>query len=153
LSDQPAAGNADECPFRQDQIQDLTFAESSHTIVIANRHPIVPGHSLVIPRRHVESVFELSAVELADLFRLARTTTRALLAIYEAEGFDWALQEGAVAGQTVAHLHVHLIPRRSGDPADGTDWFGLLEQRSGRQASKADAATEAARLRSFLRGG
>lgn len=77
--------------------------------------PIVPGHMLVCPVRCVATIGELTAGEHAALADAIARTKEALRAAFGAEGFNHAWNEGEVAGQGVPHLHIHIVPRKSGD--------------------------------------
>jgi diadenosine tetraphosphate (Ap4A) HIT family hydrolase len=77
--------------------------------------PITPGHSLVIPVRHVETFEELTDAERAAIFGLAAEVKEALHTTFGAEGFNHAWNEGATAGQAVPHFHLHIVPRKAGD--------------------------------------
>jgi len=77
--------------------------------------PILPGHILICPIRIVEKMKELTNEELHDLFSLITNLKKALAKEFSATGFNTAWNEGSVAGQTVPHLHVHVIPRKIND--------------------------------------
>lgn len=77
--------------------------------------PIVPGHILVCPARKVTTMSALSKEELLDLFSLTSCIKDALKEEFGAKGFNTAWNEGASAGQTVAHLHLHIVPRKEND--------------------------------------
>ena len=80
--------------------------------------PVSPGHTLVVPRRHVASWFELSEEEqIAVLKAVSRARSR-LDEEHSPAGYNLGVNVGAAAGQTVMHVHVHLIPRYQGDVAD-----------------------------------
>jgi diadenosine tetraphosphate (Ap4A) HIT family hydrolase len=81
---------------------------------------------LVIPRRHVGSFFELLADEQADLLGLLDAAKQILDADFSPDGYNIGINDGAAAGQTVPHLHIHLIPRYKGDcpdPRGGVRWL------------------------------
>lgn len=90
------------------------IAETPLMRAVLDGYPVAEGHALVIPKRHVEAFSELSPAELVDLGRLV---SRAQLA---SQAHDWtiAVNDGTLAGRTVPHLHVHVIPRRLGDVPD-----------------------------------
>jgi len=117
-----------ECPFCSPEINHSVFYESAEMLAICNIAPVLPMHSLVIPRRHVESIFELSPEEFGKFFRFAYEVTLMLNRVTETVGFDWSLQESEEAGQTVPHLHLHIIPRKPGDLAQPGNWFAQLEK-------------------------
>jgi len=94
-------------------------------VAFPDLHPLTPGHTLIVPVRHVARVLDLSDDERRDLWGLALETER-LLAQGDADDFNLAVNDGPAAGQTVGHLHLHVIPRRSGDVADprgGVRWM------------------------------
>jgi diadenosine tetraphosphate (Ap4A) HIT family hydrolase len=98
---------------------------SALSIAARDAFPVSPGHTLVIPRRHVASFFDISDDERTDLLRLVVHARESLDLGYQPAGYNIGINDGAAAGQTVAHLHVHLIPRYAGDCADprgGVRW-------------------------------
>lgn len=116
-----------ECPFEPQQVRDSTIMAANGFTLIANIAPILRGHSLVIPRRHVASLLDLSDEEITGFFLFARQATEMLVKVLGADGFNWSLQDGVPAGQTVGHLHVHIIPRYDGDLPDPGDWYPKLQ--------------------------
>jgi diadenosine tetraphosphate (Ap4A) HIT family hydrolase len=81
---------------------------------------------LIIPQRHVFSFFETSVDEKSGLFRLLESCRNDLVERYRPAGFNIGINDGVAAGQTVMHLHIHLIPRYAGDKADprgGIRWI------------------------------
>ena len=77
--------------------------------------PITPGHTLVAPVRHVQMFEELTPDERTAIFTLAAEVKEALRKMVGAEGFNHAWNEGAVAGQSIPHFHLHVVPRKAGD--------------------------------------
>jgi len=80
--------------------------------------PLAPGHALLVPRRHVASWFEATREERIALLDAVDVARAAIERDHGADGFNLGVNVGAAAGQTVFHLHVHVIPRRAGDVAD-----------------------------------
>ncbi len=111
----------------QDENASRVVAQNAHAAGILDGFPVSDGHSLVIPRRHVLSIFELNSAELDDVWSLVaelRDRLRATSAIVP-DGFNIGPNDGTEAGQTVAHAHVHVIPRYRGDvpdPKGGIRW-------------------------------
>jgi ATP adenylyltransferase len=84
--------------------------------VILNLYPYNNGHLMVVPRRHVASLAETGAEELAELFTLTRQAEIALTEAYAPQGLNIGVNLGKAAGAGVAdHLHIHLVPRWTGD--------------------------------------
>jgi diadenosine tetraphosphate (Ap4A) HIT family hydrolase len=93
--------------------------------LIRDGYPVSPGHSLVIPKRHVGSFFEVTAAERAALLALLDKAKDLVEQAHKPAGYNIGINDGAAAGQTVPHLHIHLIPRYTGDQADprgGVRW-------------------------------
>lgn len=78
-------------------------------------YPVSEGHCLVIPKRHVISIDDLTDSELKDLYTVLKQTKIMLCEVYQPDGFNIGINEGEAAGQTVGHLHIHIIPRYKGD--------------------------------------
>ena len=100
--------------------------ESQHGVIIRDGFPISPGHTLIIPRRHVDSFFNLTAEEKLDLLGLLETAKAGVDAEFNPDSFNIGINDGPAAGQTVPHLHIHLIPRYTGDVSDprgGVRWL------------------------------
>lgn len=77
--------------------------------------PITPGHMLVCPKRCVADIERLSNEEKLALFAMVEKVTRALRVSHGAEGFNFAWNQEKLAGQSIPHVHIHVIPRTSGD--------------------------------------
>lgn len=118
----------EKCPFCTKTIDLQSFTSSKNFYAIYNIAPIIPGHSLVIPERHIESLLELSDDELAEMMQLARKATKILTGAFRCSGFDWSVQDGEAAGQTVAHLHLHIVPRKANDLDEKKSWFGMIAE-------------------------
>jgi diadenosine tetraphosphate (Ap4A) HIT family hydrolase len=96
--------------------EERLIAENDLAFAIRDGFPVTELHSLVIPRRHVSDYFELTEEELLACNELLRTVKEEILARDESvKGFNVGANSGLVAGQSVFHCHIHLIPRREGD--------------------------------------
>lgn len=118
-----------QCPFCHKTVKDY-FLESSHFASIYNISPILPGHSLIISKTHKNSLFELTEKELSEFMSLGRQTAKLLSHVFNTDAFDWAVQEKEAAGQSIAHLHMHVVPRKIGDLPNPGDWYQALEKRN-----------------------
>lgn len=95
--------------------EDRVFAENEYAFAFPTNIPITPGHSLVVPKRVVSTIEELHPEELIGLIELVRIVKAAMKVAMHAEGFQHAWNEGADFGQSVSHLHLHVVPRTVGD--------------------------------------
>ncbi len=103
-----------DCPFCHlpaDRILD----DNAHAVAVADAYPVSPGHTLVIPKRHRASFFELSMDEITAVYELLRRMKARLDGTLKPAGYNVGINIGEAAGQTVGHVHVHLIPRFVGD--------------------------------------
>ena len=99
---------------------------SAHGLIIRDGYPISPGHTLVIPRRHVDSFFNLTADERVDLLGLLDQAKAGIEKEFKPDTYNIGINDGPAAGQTVPHLHIHLIPRYTDDvpdPRGGVRWI------------------------------
>jgi diadenosine tetraphosphate (Ap4A) HIT family hydrolase len=117
--------NAKTCPFCS--LPKSRIVQSSAIgWVIRDAYPISPGHTLVIPKRHVGSFFDLTEDEQSSLLSLVTSAKAQIDAEYRPSAFNIGINDGAAAGQTVPHLHIHMIPRYDGDrpdPRGGVRWI------------------------------
>ena len=96
-------------------------AENDYAYVINDAFPITEMHALIIPKRHVKTYFDLNADELGACHDLLNSMRSGILdEDSSVEGFNIGMNNGTVAGQTVDHCHIHLIPRREGDVINAT---------------------------------
>ena len=112
------------CPFCHVEKSRIAL-ENEAAAAILDGFPVAEGHTLVVPRRHVASVFDLPDDEQAAIWRLVAQVRGKLESELQPDGFNVGVNDGPAAGQTVPHAHVHVIPRRAGDVADprgGVRW-------------------------------
>lgn len=91
------------------------ICENESTYAIYDKFPVNPGHVLVIPKRHFSTFFEATEEEIGAAYRLMHDVRAILDAKYQPDGYNIGVNMGACAGQTVWHLHFHVIPRFEGD--------------------------------------
>lgn len=104
------------CAFCENiEIQERVIYKDSLVWVFPTNIPIVPGHLLVCPVRHVAKIDDLTNEEFLAIKDLILKLKSSLSKVFGAEGFNFAWNEGKMAGQSVPHMHVHLLPRKTGD--------------------------------------
>jgi len=101
--------------------------KTGSSLLFVNKKPVVPGHILASPLRSVKSLTELTPSEVTDLFSLVQKAEAFLMKEFNTSSCTVTIQDGVDAGQTIPHLHVHLIPRRPGDFQDNDDIYRELE--------------------------
>lgn len=105
------------CPFCE-PVSGRVFYNNSSILCLWDGYPVSDGHALVIPKRHIATWFEASFDEQASLFKGIELARQEILRHYEPDGFNIGINVGEAAGQTVPHLHIHVIPRYLGDVFD-----------------------------------
>jgi len=119
-----------DCPFCEPPIDRIWFGRDL-TIATPDMYPAAEGHTLVLPRRHVRSVFDLDDDEWEDLWDLVWAVREELGTRLGPDGFTVGINDGVAAGQTIDHGHVHVIPRHIGDVADPTGGLrGILPHKA-----------------------
>ena len=104
------------CPFCEDPIiKDREVIKNEYAWAFPTNIPIVPGHLLICPIRCVGTIDELSEQELMAIFDLIQKLKPVLKKSFNTTGFNYSWNEGQVAGQSVPHVHIHILPRKEGD--------------------------------------
>lgn len=103
------------CKIISGEIPSFTIFEDEQFKVILDVAPAAKGHALIIPRRHYANLYELPEDMAADAMRLARRMMTSMTQKLGCDGFNIVQNNGEVAGQTVFHFHMHLIPRYHND--------------------------------------
>jgi diadenosine tetraphosphate (Ap4A) HIT family hydrolase len=116
------------CPFceiAREASHQRIIAENEYAFLIRDGYPVSDGHSLVMPRRHIASFFETTEAEKLALLQLLDKAKAVVDTEYQPDAYNIGINDGAAAGQTVPHLHIHLIPRyqqQGKDPRGGVRW-------------------------------
>ncbi len=114
------------CPFCNYTIKNSIVAETENFMAIYNIAPILPGHCIIVPKMHIERIRELNDALYQEMMNFTRQFTNDLCKVFGSNDFNWSLQEGSHAGQTVNHLHLHIIIRNHGDMDNPGDWYQHL---------------------------
>jgi diadenosine tetraphosphate (Ap4A) HIT family hydrolase len=105
----------DECRFCVIKPGRRLMLESEHGFACYDRHSASEGHFLVIPHRHFASYFDINDEELVDLWGLVAKGRQIVDEKFKPDGYNIGINIGTVAGQSIHHLHIHVIPRYEGD--------------------------------------
>ncbi|KAK7509310.1 HIT-like domain-containing protein [Phyllosticta citriasiana] len=117
------------------------------TFALVNLKPLLPGHVLVCPRRVVPRLSQLSTAEISDLFLTVQRVSRMIERVYAADALNVAIQDGVAAGQSVPHVHAHVIPRSSGDMEARGGGDRVYEMLEGEEGDVGGALREVERVR------
>ena len=106
-----------ECLFCDDDFfnEDNLIYENKYWRVVYDRFPVCNGHILIIPKRHIESFFELNVIEMSSLPKVFVDVKNILIEKYKPEGYNIGINDGIASGQTIKHMHIHMIPRYNND--------------------------------------
>ena len=113
------------CPFCT-MAPEKIVAQNAYTFTVRDTLPVSPGHTLIVPKRHIAGIFEAEQDEVAALWDALRQARTQLLNEFSPDGFNIGINDGLAAGQTILHLHIHIIPRYKGDmpdPRGGIRWI------------------------------
>jgi diadenosine tetraphosphate (Ap4A) HIT family hydrolase len=108
---EPAAS----CPFCNPESDRKILLENETVYALLDKFPVNLGHTLIIPKRHCADYFELTTEEQSDCWLMVNVAKALLTAQYHPDGYNVGINIGASAGQTIFHVHIHLIPRYTGD--------------------------------------
>ena len=104
------------CPFcDEENINPKIIYKDKLVFAFPTSIPITPGHALICPVRHISNINDLSEKEFKAIKALIIKIKNSLVKSFDAEGFNIAWNEGTSAGQSVSHLHIHIVPRKAGD--------------------------------------
>ncbi len=103
------------CKIVEGAVPSRQVYSDEHCVAFLDISPLAPGHTLVVPRRHVTNLLDCSADALVAVTRALPRIASAVVAATGATGLNLLQNSGASSGQVVMHLHFHLIPRREGD--------------------------------------
>lgn len=130
------------CKIVKGEIPSVKLCEDAETLAFMDINPVHDGHCLVIPKAHSTTLFEIKPEDFAASARTATKVAKAVKAAIPCDGFNLMQANGEGAGQSVGHVHLHIIPRRNGD--------GLLFNWDPKPGSRDHIAAVAERIRKFL---
>jgi bis(5'-adenosyl)-triphosphatase len=114
------------CPFCSPKIKECVFLESANFLAVYNIAPVLPGHSLIIPKDHITSFIALNRQQRTEFLETTTRAVRMLLKAFHTDAFDLSVQEKPEAGQTIEHLHLHIVPRLKGDMPSPGEWYPVI---------------------------
>ncbi|XP_044307894.1 bis(5'-adenosyl)-triphosphatase [Varanus komodoensis] len=135
----------------------VVFLKTELSFALVNRKPVVPGHVLICPLRPVERFRDLRPEEVADLFCTTQLVGNVVEQHFGGTSLTISVQDGPEAGQTVKHVHVHILPRKAGDFSKNDNIYDELqhhdkeaEDSPSKWRSEEEMAAEAASLRRYF---
>ena len=108
-----------ECPFCkmiEDKSNHVVVLEDKDILVIMDLYPATPGHLLILPKKHIETIYEMPSELGARIMNTAMLMAKAIKEKLSPEGLNLIQSNEAAAGQTIPHFHLHIVPRYKGDP-------------------------------------
>jgi diadenosine tetraphosphate (Ap4A) HIT family hydrolase len=114
------------CRMLKNDTKKEILLQNDLAVMIRDTRPVSDGHSLIIPRRHVSSFFDTSTEERIALMELLDQTKEDLARELSPDDYNIGINDGPLAGQSIPHVHIHLIPRYKGDkddPRGGVRWI------------------------------
>jgi len=117
------------CKIVNKEIPSYKIYEDDLVLAFLDISPVVSGHVLVIPKKHFESIFEIEEEYLKRIVVVAGRISIKMKEVLGVEGINLYQANGSVAGQTVSHFHLHVLPRRAGDSVDFVKWMGKIAKK------------------------
>lgn len=105
----------DNCIFCKEFKKDKIIYQDHIWIAISDSYPVSSGHTLLIPKRHCNTFFDLSYIELKTMYNAIKNIKDILDKRYNPDGYNIGMNCGEAAGQSIMHCHIHIIPRYDGD--------------------------------------
>lgn len=115
------------CSIANGAMESATIFENSEFRVILDKFPGAKGHTLIMPKEHYEDIYDIDVETAGKLFGLATIVAKALKGVLKCDGLNVLQNNGSIAGQTVMHFHIHLIPRFNGDDLDARFKWKTME--------------------------
>ncbi|KAF2201065.1 HIT-like protein [Delitschia confertaspora ATCC 74209] len=112
-------------------VTNQVFHQTPHTFALVNLKPLLPGHVLLCPLRPVARFNDLTPTEVSDLFLTLQKVSRMVERVFKASALNIAIQDGKDAGQSVAHVHAHVIPRQRDDLEEVDGVYEMMEGEDG----------------------
>jgi len=106
-----------KCPFCNID-PSIILGNNDLAVIIPDRHPVASGHCLVVPKRHFPSFFQATTEEKQSFLTCLDLAKSLVEKDFKPDGYNIGINDGEAAGQTISHLHIHLIPRYEGDASD-----------------------------------
>lgn len=103
------------CKIVEDKISSTKINESENFIAIFDTAPQVEGHTLIVSKKHFETILNLPENFSNEFLQFIKETSKKLIKKYNAEGFNLIINTNKSAGQIVDHFHLHILPRKKGD--------------------------------------
>lgn len=103
------------CPFCNIEPDREIIADNTNVFAVFDKYPVNIGHALIIPKRHCKSYFDLTKQEQEDCWTMVNEVEQVLSQEFNPDGFNIGININEAAGQTIDHVHIHLIPRYTGD--------------------------------------
>ena len=107
-----------KCVFCKKSFQKKAFLNSENFFAVFDSYPVNRGHTLIIPYEHIENLWQVGEDKGNELLSFIKKVKSYLDKKFSPDGYNLGINNGSVAGQTIFHLHIHLIPRYAGDQKD-----------------------------------
>ncbi|XP_022731152.1 bifunctional bis(5'-adenosyl)-triphosphatase/adenylylsulfatase FHIT isoform X2 [Durio zibethinus] len=127
-------------PYKVDPKE--VFYSTPLSYAMVNLRPVVPGHVLVCPRREVKRFVDLTIDETTDLWLTAQRIGGGLECYHKASSLTFTIQDGPQAGQTVPHVHIHILPRKDGDFERNDEIYDAIDVKEKKLKEKLDLDKE-----------
>lgn len=128
----------------------ITFSPERHFFALYNIRPVFPGHSLIVPVSHITKFTDIPVETVLEFYQFQKQIINALQQVYQTESYDMLMQEGEFSGQSIPHLHIHLLPRVEDDIPKEQEWMDFFQKHEhmGKLLSPGEMQVESEKIRS-----
>ena len=133
------------CKIINGDIPSVKLYEDDNVLAFLDISQTTKGHTLVIPKQHIENIYNLDEVNAMNVFRFIPRLAKAITKSFDASGINVVNNNNEIAGQTVFHYHIHLVPRYSND-----DGFKVLYTNNMERYSSDDLKDIANQIQSYI---
>ena len=116
------------CKIIHGDVPSVKVYEDKHVLAFLDISQVTKGHTLVIPKKHVKDIYEMDDDTASQVFRVVPKISRAITETLDAKGLNIAINNREVAGQTVFHSHIHLVPRYSDQDGFSVQFTNNMEK-------------------------
>jgi len=117
------------CKIVNKEIPCYKIYEDELTLAFLDINPIVAGHVLIVPKKHFENIFDIEEDYLKAIIEASKKISLKIKETLKIEGINLYQANGPIAGQTIFHFHLHLLPRTEGDGIDFIKWMGKMAKK------------------------
>jgi histidine triad (HIT) family protein len=121
------------CKIINKEIPCYKIYEDEFVLAFLDINPVVVGHTLVVPKKHFENIFDIEDKYLERIITVSSKISLKMKEVLGIEGINLYQANGSIAGQTVFHFHLHVLPQKQGESVDFVKWMGKFTKKMNKE--------------------